>query len=414
MFRAVMALPHARAILDSSSDTIPEIRTQWINPGDIFSLLLLIGGDIIQEALGQLFGVRVSFCGFSISLTPVAFSFGWVAYAYASLKDIFGEGKLMPENAISSQVINCSSGYIRDNRSWILGRALRDHEKNTPVDRKDVSLRIDVFEGVAGNQSDKDILWWVSWAAIFLQQVIAMIPWMLYGDWSTLFVTLCGTIGALGTGMLPQWGHEKWGSRLLDPAAKKVKITALTRGNGHTHVMLFVNKGVGWDVEAMATASGEARRETRHIAAVLTVWWTLLLITCAGLRDHTWFLIGVGGVGMLQNIIVAGKSRPMGSFNLHYTPGPTIIGKRKPKDEIHEPEDSEPEDHPNPLNDIGGVMGPLMEVEKQFPGVGASLVGVFFPPSLDYNKGMFRFKRERKFWKYAFQTLAARKKAKEE
>lgn len=389
------------------------MRAQWKNPGDIFSLLLLIGGDIVQKALAQLVGVRVS-CSyqkskFNIPLTPVAFSFGWVAYAFLALKGIVGEGSLMPETDVSSQVINCSSGYIRNNRSWILGRVLRDYEKGVPVNREEISIRIDVFEGVDKKHPEIDLIWWSSCGLILLQQVIAMIPWMLYGDWSKLLVTLCGTVGALATGMMPQWQKEKWATRRLEGSATKKKIMALTRGNGNAHVMLFINKDFGWDIEAMAASSGELNPETRYITILLTIWWTLLLITCSGLKDNTWYLVGVGGIGMLQNIYVSGASRDMGAFNLHYKHHSEIISRRKPKHKIQEPENSDADDVENPLENIGGVMGALMEAEKRFPGVGASLVGVFFPANLGYDKGKFPFVRERKFWKFAYQTMKDRK-----
>jgi len=404
-----------RGIL-GSSDPESQMTAQWTNPGDIFSLLLLIGGDIVQKALAQLVGVRIPLSkkedGVGIPLTPVAFSFGWVAYAFASLKDIVGDGALMPETDVSSQLINCQTGYVRSNRSWILGRVLRDHEKRTPVDRGKISIRIDIFEGVDKNRPEIDILWWSSWGVILIQQLIAMIPWILYGDWSMLLISLCGTIGALATGMMPQWTKEKWASRRLD--TKKEKITALTRGNGHAHVMLFINKNFGWDVEAMASSSGEAEPETRYLSVVLTIWWTLLLITCSGLKEHTWYLIGVGGLGMLQNIYVAGASRKAGAFNFHYKHHSEIVGRRIPKAKIQEPENSDAEDIEDPLGKIGGVMGALMETERRFPGAGASLVSIFFPANLGYDEGKFPFVRERKFWKYAYKTMKQRRKQKEE
>jgi len=42
-------------------------REQWTYPSDIFSLLLILGGDVVARALAQLAGSHV---------TPVAFSFG--------------------------------------------------------------------------------------------------------------------------------------------------------------------------------------------------------------------------------------------------------------------------------------------------------------------------------------------------
>lgn len=47
--------------------TINELLAQWINPGDVFSILLLLPSDVIARALAQLTGN---------GLAPVSFSFG--------------------------------------------------------------------------------------------------------------------------------------------------------------------------------------------------------------------------------------------------------------------------------------------------------------------------------------------------
>lgn len=44
-----------------------EFSNQWTHPTDVFSVLLILGGDIVHRALAQLAGSKV---------TPVAFSFG--------------------------------------------------------------------------------------------------------------------------------------------------------------------------------------------------------------------------------------------------------------------------------------------------------------------------------------------------
>ena len=54
---------------------------QWVNPADIFSVLLLLGPEIVQQAVAQLAGRWV---------TPVAFSFGWVAYSARALLAVIG------------------------------------------------------------------------------------------------------------------------------------------------------------------------------------------------------------------------------------------------------------------------------------------------------------------------------------
>ncbi|KAI0451043.1 hypothetical protein F5B21DRAFT_507574 [Xylaria acuta] len=53
------------------------------NPSDILSLLLLIGGDIVQKAIAQLVGYKIRLPGRTkrnVSIAPVAFSFGWIFF----------------------------------------------------------------------------------------------------------------------------------------------------------------------------------------------------------------------------------------------------------------------------------------------------------------------------------------------
>lgn len=47
--------------------TSHELSSQWQNPSDVFSVLLVLGGNVIQAALAQLTGSKI---------TPIAFSFG--------------------------------------------------------------------------------------------------------------------------------------------------------------------------------------------------------------------------------------------------------------------------------------------------------------------------------------------------
>lgn len=48
-----------------------DFSNQWTNPGDVFSILLILGGDVILRAIAQLAGSWV---------VPIAFSFG-IQYA---------------------------------------------------------------------------------------------------------------------------------------------------------------------------------------------------------------------------------------------------------------------------------------------------------------------------------------------
>ena len=64
-----------------SEVTMMNLQQQWQSPSDILSVLLILGPDVIQRALAQLAGSR---------LTPAVFSFGWVAYAVSAILSAVG------------------------------------------------------------------------------------------------------------------------------------------------------------------------------------------------------------------------------------------------------------------------------------------------------------------------------------
>ena len=55
-----------------------EFSNQWQNPSDVFSVLLILGGDVVGRALAQLAGSP---------LTPVAFSFGTASSSRSASRD---------------------------------------------------------------------------------------------------------------------------------------------------------------------------------------------------------------------------------------------------------------------------------------------------------------------------------------
>ncbi|KAI3334263.1 hypothetical protein F4824DRAFT_219382 [Ustulina deusta] len=493
-----------------------ELSAQWRNPRDILSLLLLVGGDIVQKAIAQLFGVYVEPArGWPrIYLTPVAFSFGWVGYAITSLGSIIGDKQLMPSIPDShSIVINCDNGYTRINRSWLLGRIIRDHELavaaspgpeaaklNDPRNRKAaglaendpphrVSLRIDIFE-LEEEEANLviDHVWVLGWLTIAAQLGISIIPWVLYGDWAVFLVAAAGTLLALVTASLRQWNLEKWPGRRLNPPRKlakgmndeskaspppvavglvpansgstsdmeegragrsaasevppatsppqqrrleprpappekrpKTKIVCLTRGNGHRHIQILLGSGSAWDLEALATATTDSLPETPWCLASLAVLWVGLLISVSGLGSHTWFLLLIGGLGMLQNIYAASAARKPESLGLGMKPfaeRPTIIGLAVDKKnlwskpgtiELSDDEGVTPDDplvrekpYLEPWETVG-VRGAIRELEKTIPKAGMALTPEFFPALWKVDRERYRDKREARFWRWMYK-----------
>lgn len=380
-------------------------KAQWESPSNYaFTILLLLGGDVVSRALAQLAGGRI---------TPVAFSFGrfffcitdsssligiagWVSYATSAINSAIGENKLMPGADTPCTVINAANGQSRGNGAWVLGRAMRDFEywMGAPVEEKMNELRKSKWQydkeqaKLKGKDPDKiefpshaglvvsfwkfdpdkkdrlqkpgrDILFWSGVVIAILQLGISAIPFGIYGNWGVFLVTASAILLCLLTGCQPQWHREKWACRQIEPGKKRTYI--LTRGNGAQHAIVVECDGCGLNLEDLCTGfdnldSPSISLATRLGMVGLGVMWVILLITSSALTDQSWFLIAVGGIGMLQNMFVAGWSRKPEALGLplKFT---TVIGSPK-------------------------VSAALIEVERAFPKVGRALVGTFFPGGL--------------------------------
>ena len=377
---------------DFNTSTSPtEFRSQFTHPGDVFSILLLLGPDVVAQAIAQLAGGL---------LCPVTFSFGWVAYGVSALVSAVGENKLMPDVArgSSSIVINGNNGYVRNNNSWVIERLIRDYEKwmhpdteaavELNKDDKLEALRLKAQEkgrdesllerpAQAGlciavykpsetriaAQFDKDMLYYSGLVTAAFQLGIAAIPYGLFGDEGIFMITVAGIVLSFLSGSLPQWRKEKWACR-----RDTNKHVTLTRGNGSQHAIIVLGNGHGLDLEDLANGpannDASASIQTRVASIGLAIAWVLLLIAAAGLKENSWFLLAVGSVGMLQNVAVAGYARQPSALGVHL-------------------------DFVQVLRHYK-VMDALYEVEKTYPGVGASMRATFFPGELNT--------REKKTW----------------
>ncbi|KFY88672.1 hypothetical protein V498_06700 [Pseudogymnoascus sp. VKM F-4517 (FW-2822)] len=375
-----------------------EFSEQWSHPGDVFSVLLILGGDVVGRALAQLAGSPV---------TPVAFSFaqhllivfstelGWVAYSLTAVVSAIGENKLMPLPDCACKVVNGHSGYLRDNSSWIIGRIVRDFEGWMDEGKKDGHIRThlkgmikakydwekaDAEEKtgssehvqeasraglcVAVYRAEKaskghpgyDLIYFLGFATSIVQLGIAAIPCGLFGDWSIVLVTGSGILLSFATGSLSQWAKEKWSCR-SEPTKKTV---ILTKGNGSQFAIVIIGDDKGLDLEDLAAGSinqdASALYITKVATSILAALWILLLITAAGIKQNTWFLLAVGALGMLQNAFVAGCRRSPKEFGVPLT-FETVIGDPK-------------------------VMKTLFAVEKAYPRIGKSMLPIFFPGKL--------------------------------
>jgi hypothetical protein len=213
--------------------------------------------------------------------------------------------------------------------------------------------------------------WWISGYLIAILQLgIAAIPWGIHGEWLVFAITAGGTLLAFVTGCLPQWRNERWACRRGSP-----KTFVLTRGNGAQHALVILGEGRGLDLEDLASSGARVRvsANTRWMFAGLTTLWVALLITVSGMKQNTWFLVAIGALGMLHTVVVAGTPRHPGFFGVHLKFRNVFVHNK--------------------------VMEALKDTERSYPGLGRSMLPVFFPGSLRPD--------EEDWWKQAKVTEAA-------
>lgn len=332
---------------------------------------------------------------------------GWVAYAVTALVSAIGENKLMPPSDCVCTVINGRTGYVRDNSSWIIGRIVRDFESWMDDGKRDGRIRTHL-RGMLDQRWEKDrlaaekkktgswkdvarpsqaglcvsiykaaharpgypgydLVYYIGFATTLFQLGIAGIPCGVFGDWGILLVTVSGILLSFATGSISQWSKEKWACR-----CNSEKTVILTRGNGSQHAIVIIGDGKGLDLEDLAAGPTNvdvsASYKTRIVVTLLAALWILLLITAASIKQNTWFLLAIGGIGILQNSFVAGSSRFPKAFGVPLI-FDNVIGKPK-------------------------VMDTLFAVEGAYPHVGRSMLDTFFP-------GELRQEEERKWHKLA-------------
>lgn len=200
----------------------------------------------------------------------------------------------MPASDFRTTVIGAKSGHARNNKSWVVGRLLRDYEqqaKPLTTDKESPNweaLRVSVFRIVPGSRAghpDYDWVWYSGFVVVLVQLSIAIVPLCLYDEWIVMLITVCGTILAFSHGTLPQWRKEKWEC----PKYGGGTVT-VTQGNGSRHAMVILGSQEAPDLEILASCDGNTicALSTRTGSAIQTVLWLALVIIVAGLKQGAW------------------------------------------------------------------------------------------------------------------------------
>lgn len=337
-------------------------------------------------------------------MTPIAFSFGWVAYAITAVLGAAGDNRLIscaPE--VPLKVFDLETRYGRDNRSWVLGRLMKTYDswmpeevrekmgkpkgglferrggppdveagqRPQPAELRKIGLCVAVYTwgGEAGRPA-LDFIWWSGLVTTAVQLGVAAIPWALRGNWAIFLAASTGSLLAYVSASLPHWREEKFKAR----SKVDEQDFALTSGQGSQHVLIVMGarrgkKETPWGLNLADLAGGRPPEmpNTRIWTAMLAILWVVFLITCIGIVSDTWFLLAVGGLGMLHNLICAGWPRRPAAMGLPIRlTGITDNGKQSQTQIFAEEK----------------AMWTLMELELEHAGFGKALLREFFPGPL--------------------------------
>jgi hypothetical protein len=105
------------------------------------------------------------------------------------------------------------NSFVRENRSWVIGRMMRDSEPSLDEESLDVEVfkakRVDRSGGLKAGECKRGWSLPIGIFIIIVQLGVAAIPFWLYYGWGVFTITVAGTVLALSTGSLHQWRAEK-------------------------------------------------------------------------------------------------------------------------------------------------------------------------------------------------------------
>lgn len=213
---------------------------------------------------------------------------------------------MTPSPDFPAQLISAKFSHVRENKSWVIGRLLRDLELSraeaglfeTDNNEQNEPFKIEIFsidQNATQGEIKRDLVWYSGFFVILIQIVVAIVPIITKRNWAPIIITAGGTLLALLQGAIPQWKKEKWAW-----ARKGGDTVSITQGNGSRYVMVILGEehpltqGSGRykapNLEMLAAGSQRLKVSliSRASSVMLAVLWVILLISVTGLEEDTW------------------------------------------------------------------------------------------------------------------------------
>ena len=140
----------------------------------------------------------------------------------------------------------------------------------------------------------------------------------------------------------------------------------------------------------MASGRIPRTRSTLPIVLILAICWIFLLLMVSNLSENVWYLVTVGGLGMVQNLFAAGHSRNSSALGVHLSEPDIILP-------------SEPKKDKNGFEMQNKVFQVLKKTEVRMfekygvKRVGVILLSVFFPDGLRPHETEWKQQQEARY-----------------
>ncbi|KAI0656045.1 hypothetical protein C8Q70DRAFT_1014224 [Cubamyces menziesii] len=309
-----------------------------LNPSLVLPALMALGTDVLRRAQAI------------PDISPL--TIGWPEFLLTLLAR--GQPDLLVEPPCT--IINAKSGYARTNRSPVLEHLLRSHTNDST--RGGLTVAFLTTSQRPGTPSFDG----VSYAAIAVTagqlSLATILPLIGQSSENVFKATLAGTLLSNAVSYLLRRHQLKQIHSARDVPEKRRDITCITSGNGSAEAVVIITEGGGVRIEDLAAsrANDLGSGTTLAVASLITLWTIFLLSLTTLDRVDAWWMLAQCGIGAAYTVFAARQWRGGSALGFRFT-GKKVVRADK-------------------------VMETLMKAEEIEPGVGSTLLPIYFPGPL--------------------------------
>ncbi|KAI0324853.1 hypothetical protein GY45DRAFT_1331097 [Cubamyces sp. BRFM 1775] len=311
-----------------------------LNPSLVLPVLMVLGTDVLRRAQAI------------PDISPL--TVGWPEFLLTLLARARPDLQVEPP----CTVINAKSGYARTNRSPVLEHLLRSHTDDSA--RSGLTVTFLTTSQRPGTISFDKVSYTASAATIGQLGLAAILPVLGKGSENVFKATLAGTLLSNAASYLLRHHQHNQIRSARETPEKRRDITCVTSGNGSAAAVVIISEGGGVRIEDLAAGrtNGLGLGSTLAIVVLIALWAVLLLALTALDRVDAWWMLAQCGIGAAYTVFAARQWRGGAAMGFKFSEEKKKVVR------------------------ADKVMAALMKAEEIEPGVGSTLLPIYFPGPL--------------------------------